>query len=86
MTQLIREAVAWCPDAASGDTGGRQPLDPNDFVYLLISINGDQERQDVSGIFQSWPPTDEELEQYNAALSVDGARLPRISRRRSDLP
>lgn len=74
VTQLIREVIEWCPDAVasdSGDADARLPLDRNDFVHLLISINGDQERQDIPDFFQSWPPTAEELEKYNAAMSID---------------
>jgi hypothetical protein len=42
-------------------------LDGEGFIRLVLSINGEQER--LEGF--SWPPTAEQLEQYNAAMTVD---------------
>lgn len=49
------------------------PLNLNNFVQLVLSINGDQERQDIPEFFKnkSWPPTAEELAEFNAAMTVD---------------
>lgn len=70
ITQLIREAIEWCPDTIGDDT--HHPLGINNFVRLVMSINGDQERQDIPDFFKnSWPPTDEQLEEFYAAMSVD---------------
>jgi hypothetical protein len=74
VTQLIREIVEWCSyteNAGLTATNAFPSLGINDFVHLLLSINGDQERQDAPDFFESWPPTDEELAQYNAAMSID---------------
>lgn len=71
LTQLVREAIEWCDDTAVVDAD-HKPLSVNDFVHLVLSINGDQEREHgASEYFQSWPPTDDELKKYNAAMSVD---------------
>lgn len=71
LTQLIREVIEWCDDAEVVD-GDQKPLSIDDFIHLVLSINGDQEREHgASEHFQSWPPTDAELEKYNAAMSVD---------------
>jgi hypothetical protein len=50
LNQLIREVIEWCADA---DTGGEGlgALGTADFVHLVLSINGDQEAQDPSGLF-----------------------------------
>ncbi len=79
-THLIREVIEWCSyteDAASGAADARPPLGIDDFVHLVLSINGDHERQDIPDFFQSWPPTDEEVEQYNAAMSVNDDMVQR---------
>ncbi|WP_327114063.1 hypothetical protein OHB12_33360 [Nocardia sp. NBC_01730] len=84
LTQLVREVIEWCSHAdgaASGAADAHPPLAINDFVHLVLSINGDQERQDVPDFFQSWPPTAEELTQYNAAMSVDDDMMLREFRR-----
>lgn len=71
LTQLIREAIEWCDDTEVVD-GEHKSLSFNDFIHLVLSINGDQEREHgTSDYFKSWPPTDAELEKYNAAMSVD---------------
>ena len=70
ITQLIREAIEWCPDTIGDDT--HHFLGTNDFVRLVMSINGDQERQDIPDFLgNSWPPTDEQFEEFYAAMSVD---------------
>jgi hypothetical protein len=72
MTQLIREVIEWCPDTtASGADDTHPTLGINDFVHLVLSINGDQERQDRPDFFQTWPPSDDETGQYYEAMSVD---------------
>ncbi|WP_174565357.1 hypothetical protein [Rhodococcoides yunnanense] len=72
--QLIREAIEWCciTDAATTGTGNTNPIfGIDDFVLLMLSINGDQERQDLPDFFRTWPPTQDDLERYNAAMAVD---------------
>ncbi|MEX3738526.1 hypothetical protein [Mycolicibacterium porcinum] len=75
VTQLIREVIEWCAhtnDPAANPSAETSPaLGTNDLVHLLLSINGDQERQDIPEGFETWPPTSEELERYHAAMSVD---------------
>lgn len=77
MNQLIREVIEWCADTdpesdKSGDSAeelgvvGRENL-----IHLVLAINGDQERQDIPAFFDSWPPTAEEIKQYNAAMTGD---------------
>jgi hypothetical protein len=75
ITQLIREVIEWCPDTV-GETADAEDthrsLGINDFVRLVMSINGEQERQDIPDFFKdSWPPTDEQFEEFRAAMSVD---------------
>jgi hypothetical protein len=86
ITQLIREVIEWCPD--TDDIGpeakdARPPLGLNDFVRLVLSINGDQERQDIPDFFKGkpWPPTAEEYADFNAAMSVDDDMVLREMRR-----
>lgn len=76
ITQMIREVIEWCPDTDETGpeaTDTRPPLGLNDFVRLVLSINGDQERQDIPDFFKnkSWPPTAEEYAEFNAAMSVN---------------
>jgi hypothetical protein len=74
ITLLIREIIEWCPDADADAPGNAlPPLNLNNFVQLVLSINGDQERQDTPEFFKnkSWPPTAEELAEFNAAMTVD---------------
>jgi hypothetical protein len=77
MNQLIREVIEWCLDTETDQdksAGGiKEPatLAREDFIHLLLAINGDQERQDSPEFFESWPPTAEELEQFNAAMTDD---------------
>jgi hypothetical protein len=74
LTQIVREVVEWCPATASmqAESGNARNdltvLDNEDFIRLVLSINGEQERMEG---FSSWPPTAEELEKYNAAMTVD---------------
>ena len=70
LTQLIREVIEWCDDTEVVD-GEQKSLGFNDFIRLVLSINGDQERQSMPDCFDSWPPTDAELEKYYAAMTVD---------------
>jgi hypothetical protein len=70
LTQLIREVIEWCDDTEV--VGGEQKsLGFNDFFRLVLSINGDQERQSMPDCFDSWPPSDAELEMYYTAMTVD---------------
>lgn len=79
MTQLIREVVEWC--TYTDGEAERRSLGINDVIHLLLSINGDQERQDHPDFFQSWPPTEEELAQYNDAMAGDDDMVLRELRR-----
>lgn len=85
ITQLIREIIEWCPDIVDGPRQAENadsPLGINDFVRLVVSINGDQERQDIPDFFKdSWPPTDEELAEFHAAMSIDDDMVLRETRR-----
>ena len=49
----------------------------------MLSINGDQERQDIPDFFQErpWPPTADDLAEFNAAMSVDDDMVLRELRR-----
>ncbi|HKP44689.1 hypothetical protein [Mycobacterium sp.] len=69
LNQLIREVIEWCPDDA-GD-GSPIALGKADFVHLVLSINGDQEAQARPDFFTSWPPSDDDLVAYNAAMTAD---------------
>jgi hypothetical protein len=76
ITQVIREVIEWCTD--TDDTGAESgamhpPLRLNDFVHLVLSINGEQERQDIPDYFKdkSWPPTAEEYAAFNDAMTID---------------
>ena len=74
LTQLIREIIEWCDNAevASAAVDEEQKsLGVNDFIHLMLSINGDQERQGMPDCFETWPPTDADLEKYYAAMTVD---------------
>lgn len=77
INQLIREVIEWCPETGADDdeSGGSRielgAVGREDFIHLILAINGDQERQDSPEHFESWPPTFEELEQYNAAMTED---------------
>ena len=77
MNQLLREVIEWCSDADNGSTerdgcpddqGG---VSSADLIRLVLSINGDQEREYAPEYFDTWPPATEELEKYNEAMSVD---------------
>lgn len=71
LSQLIREVIEWC-DATEVVEGEPKLLGFNDFIHLVLSINGDQERQHrISDRFESWPPTPADLEKYHADMSVD---------------
>jgi hypothetical protein len=90
ITQLIREIIEWCPDvdATPKAEDAHPPLGIDDFVHLVLSINGDQERQDIPDFFKnSWPPTAEEFAEFYAAMSVDDDMVLRELRRQglSDL-
>ncbi len=77
MNQLIREVIEWCSETdddqdKSGDGDeALVALGSEDFIRLVLAINGDQERQDSPEQFKSWPPTGEELGEYNAAMTDD---------------
>ena len=87
MNQLIREVIEWCSDAdTESDRRGSNPGGPAvmggaDFIRMVLSINGDQERQDAPKYFASWPPSAEELEEYNKAMSVDDEMVLREMQR-----
>lgn len=68
LNQLIREVIEWCADDADESLGvvGRA-----DLVHLLLSINGDQEAEDRPDFFDSWPPSQKEIEAYNDAMTND---------------
>jgi hypothetical protein len=87
ITQLIREIIEWCPDnidASPKAEDAHPPLGINDFVRLVLSINGDQERQDIPDFFKnSWPPTAEEFADFYAAMSVDDDMVLRELRRQA---
>jgi hypothetical protein len=81
LTQLIREVIEWCDDVevASVVIGGEQKsLSFNEFIRLVLSINGDQERQSKPDCFESWPPT--ESSQKQLATSAGGASRSWASR------
>jgi hypothetical protein len=69
LNQLIREVIEWCAAAAGDD--GLGALGKADLVHLVLSINGDQEAQARPDFFTSWPPSEDELVAYNAAMTVD---------------
>lgn len=77
MNQLIREVIEWCADTnPEGDWSGdsdeeRGVIGRENLIHLVLAINGDQERQDIPAFFTSWPPTAEEIKQYNAAMTDD---------------
>src|ERR1700687_3058387 len=77
MNQLIREVIEWCSggesdsDQRDGNSGGPAVLGGADIVRMVLSINGDQERQHAPEYFDSWPPSAEELQKYNEAMTVD---------------
>jgi hypothetical protein len=85
ITQLIREIIEWCPevvDASPKAEDAHAPLGINDFVRLVLSINGDQERQDIPDFFKnSRPPAAAELAEFYAAMSVDDDMVLREVRR-----
>lgn len=87
ITQLIREVIEWCPDTPdsrpSEATAALPPLELNDFVRLVLSINGDQERQDIPDYFtdKPWPPTPEDQAAYFKALTADDELAMREMRR-----
>jgi hypothetical protein len=70
LNQLIREVIEWCADPDSGGEG-LGLLGKADFVHLVLSINGDQEAEARPNFFTSWPPSDEQLAAYNAAMATD---------------
>ncbi|WP_236057309.1 hypothetical protein [Mycobacterium sp. SM1] len=73
LTQLIREVIEWCAhsDDADSDDEATPALSINDFVHLMLSINGDQERQDIPEFFESWPPSADDCKKYYDAMTVD---------------
>jgi hypothetical protein len=86
ITQLLREVIEWCADTedmgnATGDT--LSALGINDFLRLVLSINAEQERQDIPEYFEDkpWPPTEEDLTAFNAAMTVDDDLVRREMRR-----
>lgn len=86
ITQLIREVIEWCShtdDAEREVEDEGATLGLNDLVHLMLSINGDQERQDIPDFFQErpWPPTADDLAEFNAAMSVDDDMVLRELRR-----
>jgi len=87
VTQLIREAIEWCATPDNPAAEDVPALGVNDMVHLVLSINGEQERQDISDAFHNWPPTAEELEKYYTAMSADDDMVMRELEKRmiSDL-
>lgn len=89
LTQLIREVIEWCADAEGAQSiGDSAPaLGINELVHLVLSINGDQERQDIPGFFESWPPSADDFKRYYDAMTVDDDFVLRELRRQmlSDL-
>jgi hypothetical protein len=77
MNQLIREVIEWCADINSESVERDDNSDEvtvlggADFIRLVLSINGDQERQDAPDYFDSWPPSADERQKYNEAMTVD---------------
>jgi hypothetical protein len=77
LTQLVREVIEWCSDTGAADDNSSTsvtqpgPVTKDDFIRLVLAINGDQEREDRPDFFESWPPTVEEMERYNAAMTDD---------------
>ena len=69
LNQLIREVIEWCADSPGDESP--TALGRVDFVHLVLSINGDQEAQARPDFFTSWPPNDDELAAYNAAMTAD---------------
>lgn len=74
LIQLIRESIEWCDDSEvapkAADKRSKAP-NINDLTHLVLSISGDQERQGMEGLFDSWPPTDADLAKYYDAMTVD---------------
>ncbi|MBV8180428.1 MAG: hypothetical protein JO045_16820 [Mycobacterium sp.] len=83
LTQLIREVIEWCADADGAQSiGDSTPaLGISEFVHLVLSINGDQERQDIPDFFESWPPSADDLKKYYDAMTVDDDFVLRELRR-----
>lgn len=79
LNHLIREVVEWCaePDSGSADVPA---LSREDFVHLVLSINGDQEAQDRPPFFTSWPPSAKESDAYNDAMGDDEFLLQELRR------
>ena len=81
INQLIREVIEWCSEteadyqAAQGEPQSGDAIPITDLLHLIVSINGDQEAQAVPEYFGTWPPTPEQLEEYNEAMSVDDAMV-----------
>lgn len=74
ITQLVREIIEWCPETSPEGAGNSLPrLELDDLIRLVLSINGDQERQDIPEFFadKTWPPTPEEFAAFNNAMTVD---------------
>lgn len=84
LTQLIREVIEWCADADGAPAVGYSmpTLGLNEFVHLVLSINGDQERQDTPDFFESWPPCADDMKKYFDAMTVDDDFVLRELRRR----
>lgn len=82
LTQLIREVIEWCAHSDGGDSDDEAPaLGIDDFVHSVLSINGDQERQDIPDFFESWPPNADEMKKYYDAMAVDDDLVLRELRR-----
>ncbi|OBL09764.1 hypothetical protein A5646_11155 [Mycobacterium sp. 1245499.0] len=79
LNHLIREVIEWCtePDRGGADLAA---LSRDDFVRLVLSINGDQEAQQRPDFFTSWPPSGEELDAYNTAMGDDEFLLQELRR------
>ena len=72
--------IEWCadPDSSSESLGASGK---GDFVHLVLSINGDQEAEARPDFFTSWPPSEDELAAYNAAMTVDDEMVIKELRR-----
>ncbi|WP_207570155.1 MULTISPECIES: hypothetical protein [Mycobacteriaceae] len=69
LNQMIREAIEWCADVDAPDSVGA--ISSADFVHVVPSVNGDQEAQDRTDFFTTWPPTEDELAAFNEAMAHD---------------
>lgn len=79
LNQLMREVIEWCSETETdclredGQPQSSGGISTTDLIRLMLSINGDQEALSAPDFFDTWPPTPEQLEKYNAAMSVDDA-------------